>query len=85
LFEAGPRRGSQRLIALFKKAMADGRLKAADPQRAADHATELMLAGLYKRRLWNVGAPVTEAEINANVEAGVAVFMAAYGPGEISN
>jgi AcrR family transcriptional regulator len=79
LFDAGPRRGKEKLAALFVLAMADGRLKPADPERAADHAIELVLSGLYRRRLWNVGPRPTEAEIDANVEAGVAVFMAAYG------
>ena len=80
LYEAGPRRGKEKLAALFAKAMADGRLKVADPHRAAEHATELIMGGLYRRRLWNVGPRPTEAEMDASVDAGVAVFMAAYGP-----
>jgi AcrR family transcriptional regulator len=80
LYEAGPRRGKEKLKALFAQAMADGLLRPADPQRAAEHAMELVLSGLYRRRLWNVGPMPTEAEMDANVEAAVTVFMAAYGP-----
>jgi AcrR family transcriptional regulator len=79
-FEAGPRQGKERLRTLFAQAMSDGRLRQADPARAAEHAIELILAGLYRRRLWNIGPMPTEAEIDANVDAGVAVFLAAYGP-----
>ena len=40
---------------------------------------DLCLSGLYKMRLWNVAPPPTEAQIDANVEAALATFMAAYG------
>jgi hypothetical protein len=79
LYEAGPKRGKQRLAAYFRVAMADGRLKPADPERAAEHAMELAVGNLYRRRLWNVGPKPTAAEIEASIEAGVNVFMAAYG------
>jgi AcrR family transcriptional regulator len=79
LFEAGPKRGKARLVAYLKQAIADGYMKPADPERAAEQAMELALAGLYRRRLWNVGPPPTDAEIDANIAAGVATFMAAYG------
>jgi AcrR family transcriptional regulator len=79
-FEAGPRQAKERFRALFSRAVAEGKLRPADPARAAEHAIELMLAGLYRRRLFNHGPMPTEAEIDANVEAGLAVFMAAYGP-----
>jgi AcrR family transcriptional regulator len=79
LYEAGPRRGKAPLINYLSHAIRDGRLKAADPTRMAGHAMELALSGLYRRRLWNVGPPPTEAEIDENVDAAIAVFMAAYG------
>ncbi len=79
LYEAGPKRGKARLVAYLRQAIAEGRMKPADPERAAEQAMELSLAGMYRRRLWNVGPPPTDAEIDANIEAGVATFMAAYG------
>ena len=79
LYEAGPKRGKARVTAYLDQAIADGRMKPCDTGRAAEQAMELCLAGLYRRALWNVGAKPTEAEIDANVEAGLHVFMAAYG------
>jgi TetR/AcrR family transcriptional repressor of mexJK operon len=79
LYEAGPKRGKARMIAYFEQAIAEGRLRPCDPGRAAEQAMELTLAGLYRRRLWNVGPPPTEAEIDANVQAGIETFMAAFG------
>jgi AcrR family transcriptional regulator len=78
-YQAGPRRGKDLLLALFAKAQADGQLTIPDPALAADQVADLMLSGLYRRRLFNVGAEPEEAEIEANVDAAVTVFMAAYG------
>ena len=80
LYEAGPKRGKARLIAYLRRAMEEGRMKEADPERAAEQAMELSLAGMYRRRLWNVGPIPTDEEIDANIEAGISTFMAAYGP-----
>lgn len=79
LYEAGPKRGKQRMIAYLNQAMADGRLKPADPERAAEQAMEMALGGMYRRRLWNVGPIPTEQEIEAAITSAVDVFMAAYG------
>jgi AcrR family transcriptional regulator len=79
LYEAGPKRGKQRLVAYFKQAMAEGRMKPADPERAAEHAIEMSAGAMYRRRLWNVGPAPTEEEIEASIEAAVNAFMAAYG------
>ena len=80
LYEAGPKRGKARLVAYMNQAMDEGRMKRSDPERAAEQAMELTLAGMYRRRLWNVGPIPTNEEIDANVEAGISTFMAAYGP-----
>jgi len=79
LYEAGPRQGKKPLIRYMARCIEKGLLQGDDPERMASHAGELAMAGLYRRRLWNVGPPPTEAEIEANVEAAVKVFMAAYG------
>jgi AcrR family transcriptional regulator len=79
LYEAGPKRGKQRMIAYLRQAMADGRLKQADPERAAEQAMEMALGGMYRRRLWNVGPPPTEEEMEGAITSAVDVFMAAYG------
>ena len=79
LYEAGPKRGKLRLVAYLKQAIADGRLKSCDPERAAEQAMEMALGGMYRKRLWNVGPAPTEAEIEAAIASAVDVFMAAYG------
>ena len=59
--------------------MTEGRLREADPVCAAEQFTDLCLSGLYRLRLWNVAPPPTEAQIQDNVDAAIATFMAAYG------
>ena len=79
LYEAGPKQGKLPLIHYLSRCIEGGLLKPDDPERMAHHAGELVMAGLYRRRLWNVGPPPSDAEMDDNVEAAVRVFMAAYG------
>jgi AcrR family transcriptional regulator len=79
LYEAGPKQGKLPLINYMKGCIEQGLLKPEDPERMAFHAGDLVMSALYRRRLWNVGPVPTEAEMDANVEAAVKVFMAAYG------
>ena len=79
-YDAGPRANLARVADYLAKAMAEGRLRRADPVVAAEHLSGLLKGELYRRRLWNVPPAPTEAEITAHVASGVAVFMAAYGP-----
>src|ERR1700761_2026897 len=79
LYEAGPKRGKLRMVAYLKQAIADGRLKPCDPERAAEQAMEMALGGMSRRRLWNVGPIPTGQEIEAAIASAVDVFMAAYG------
>ena len=81
IHEAGVYRiyqGKKPLVAYLSDCIARGKLKGGDPERMAFQASELVMAGLYRRRLWNVGPPPTEAEMDANVDSAVEVFMAAY-------
>jgi AcrR family transcriptional regulator len=79
LYDAGPRQGKRPLIRYMADCIDKGLLKGDDPERMAFQAGELVMAGLYRRRLWNVEPAPTEAEMEANVQAAVRVFMAAYG------
>jgi hypothetical protein len=79
-FESGPGQGRKRLAAIFERAVAEGRLNAPDPLRAADQFLVLCQATTYKRRLFNVSGEPTADLIRKDVEAAVATFMAAYGP-----
>lgn len=78
-FESGPGHGRVRLAALFERPIAEGRMNATDPLRAADQFLALCQATLYKRRLFNVTGVPDAAAIRKDVEAAVATFMAAYG------
>ncbi len=78
-FESGPGQGRRRLAAIFERAVADGRLNAPDPLRAADQFLGLCQATLYKRRLFNVSKVPRAEEVRADVEVAVATFIAAYG------
>jgi AcrR family transcriptional regulator len=80
-FESGPGRGRTRLAGVFERAAAHGRLNAPDPLLAADQFLALCQATTFKRRQFNVGKAPTKGEIRKDVEAAVATFMAAYGPG----
>lgn len=79
-FEIGPVRSMAVVADYLEAAMAQGKLKRADPRLAA-----LQLKGLLEAE-WidpfmfqTLDAPPTEA-LAASVERAVAVFMAAYGP-----
>lgn len=79
LYAVGPRLGK----AVLAEALADfsgrGELHVPDPLRAAGHFFDLCLSGLYRRRLWNIAQPITETDMDDNVEAALRVFLAAYG------
>ena len=78
MYQAGPRVTARRLADYLDDQMRAGRLRTADPRRAAEQFLELCLAGLYRQRLWNAIAPPVPAQIDENVEAALETFMAAY-------
>ena len=78
MYQAGPRVTARRLADYLDDQMRAGRLRTADPRRAAEQFLELCLAGLYRQRLWNAIAPPLPAQIDENVEAALETFMAAY-------
>lgn len=80
IFEVGPKRRVASLAAFFEHAMETGQLKRADPRRAAEHFLALCRSGVHDRRLWNLVEKPTAADIRANVDAALDVFMAAYAP-----
>jgi AcrR family transcriptional regulator len=79
-YEAGPRRGAQRLIDFMSTAVADGRLRPCDPTRAAYQFIALCQNRLLKACLCNAIPLPGPEEIDAEVEAGVDTFLAAFGP-----
>lgn len=79
-YENGARRGAALLRRVLAEGVAAGELRACDHDLAAYQFVELCLAGLFRQRLMAyMPDPPSEAQIEANVEAAVAVFLAAYG------
>jgi TetR/AcrR family transcriptional regulator, mexJK operon transcriptional repressor len=78
-WERGPKRGKARLAAYFAAAMADGRLRAGEPMRAALQFTALCQAESFQQVLLGMGpAPDAEA-IARNVRVAVDSFMLIWG------
>lgn len=75
----GPARGAERIAAYLESAMAEGRLRAADPLRAAHHFLGLCYSQSWKARLCNAAPAPDVQAIGADVDDAVCVFMAAYG------
>lgn len=71
-----------RIAGLLARETASGRLRVPDPEMAAMQLVELATAGLWRRRLFGKipSAPPAETT-DAVADAGVRVFLAAYGPG----
>ena len=79
LYVVGPRLGKATLAERLERFVADGQLRPCDIYRAAGHFFDLCLSGLYRRRLWNLDEPITEADMDHNVETAAEVFLRAYG------
>ena len=79
-YAAGPRRGAARLTTFMAGAVADGRLRPCDPERAAHQFMALCQNRLLKACLCSALPPPDDAEIGREVEAAVETFMAAFGP-----
>ena len=78
-YEAGPLYGASRLSGRLADMQNAGVLRVPDPERAAWQFVDLCQSYVYKRLLFGVTATVSPQEIRASVEAGVDVFLTAYG------
>jgi AcrR family transcriptional regulator len=78
-FESGPLYGATRLAAELKALEAAGALKVPDPERAAWQFVDLCQSYVYKRLLFGVVESLSLEEIEGAVNAGVEVFLRAYG------
>jgi AcrR family transcriptional regulator len=80
LYERGPMRAMTELAALFERLSAQGLLTVDDPRSAASHFNWLVMAEpLNRAMLLGDDAIPTEADLRRHAEAGVHVFLAAYG------
>ncbi len=78
-YEAGPLYGATRLAAELSALERAGALRVPDPQRAAWQFVDLCQSTVYKRLLFGVVESLSAEEIEHAVQAGVEVFLAAYG------
>src|SRR5208337_1848370 len=78
-YEAGPLYGATRLAAELENLQKLGALKVPDPERAAWQFVDLCQSYVYKRLLFGVVDSISREDIEASVEAGVDVFLKAYG------
>jgi AcrR family transcriptional regulator len=78
-FEAGPLFGATRLAAELGALERAGALRIPDPERAAWQFVDLCQSYVYKRLLFGVVDSLRPEEIEAAVNAGVEVFLKAYG------
>lgn len=74
-YERGPRRGKVKLAAYLAQAMADGRMRAGDPETAARQFAVLCQAGAHQQQMLGL-LPVSDAAlIAADIEAAIVTFM----------
>jgi AcrR family transcriptional regulator len=78
-YEAGPLYGATRLAAELEDLQKSGALKVPDPERAAWQFVDLCQSYIYKRLVFGVVDSISREDIEASVEAGVDVFLKAYG------
>ena len=80
MYEAGPKRGRQRMAGYVADQMRAGGLREADPVRVVEQFCDMCLGVLYRQRLMNVAAAPVEAEIESYVDAALHVILTAYAP-----
>lgn len=80
LYERGPARAMAMLATVFQSLAERGLLQVDDPNVAAEHFNWLIMsAPLNQAMLLGDDAIPSQAELRRNAEAGVRVFLAAYG------
>lgn len=78
-FETGPCHGGRRLAALFARQTELGHLRVEDYEAAAFQFFNLCQGNLAKGLMFGLHEQPTPAQIEATVEGGIRVFLAAYG------
>jgi AcrR family transcriptional regulator len=79
-YETGPEHGIEQLAAYFEMQTQGGRLATPEPRLAAIHFLQLCQGDLLKRVMFCPEDLISTQEVERFVEAGVAVFLRAYGP-----
>ncbi|MBO9544519.1 TetR/AcrR family transcriptional regulator [Caulobacter sp.] len=78
-YEAGPLRGARLLGGFLARMKLEGRIEVADPIAAGHQFIGLCQNRMLKARLVNYIGQPTPDEVDAEVEAAVSTFMAAFG------
>jgi len=78
-YEAGPLYGATRLAEELENLQEAGVLRVPDPERAAWQFLDLCQSYVFKRLIFGVVDSISRDDIEASVEAGVDVFLKAYG------
>jgi AcrR family transcriptional regulator len=79
-YEAGPKRGAERLAEFLASLDAAGMLDLdGDPLGAAQHLLGLVQSPTFKSRLCNAIPELTAQQVDAEASRGVRVFLRAYG------
>ncbi len=79
MYSLGPAEGMMRLAAYLSGQMQAGALKSGDPRLAAQQFSGLCRAGVIDRRMVGIFDPADAATAEAEVQAAVTTFMAAWG------
>lgn len=80
LYDMGPARGMEVVVAFLRDAMDEGKLRRADPRVAGLHLRGLLEGEWLDSFLFQIVDKLTRKQIAETAERAVAVFMAAYGP-----
>ncbi|MEP7454375.1 TetR/AcrR family transcriptional regulator [Phyllobacterium sp. SB3] len=79
-YEQGPKKGQAMLRVFLEKHVAAGNLEIEDTELATYQLSDLMMTGIFKRRLFGcMDEAPTDEQISKTVTAGVDVFLRAYG------
>jgi AcrR family transcriptional regulator len=79
-YEAGPARGDRRLAERMSEWASQGLIEAHDASLAARHFIGLVQNRYFKARLCNYVPELTEAQIEAEVQAAIDTFLRAFAP-----
>jgi AcrR family transcriptional regulator len=79
-YQACVRFGLSHLASYLTEAMDAGLLRPADPMFAAEYLNDMCQAGLFRRRIFNVVAAPSRAEVKAHVGTAVDLFMRGFAP-----
>ncbi len=79
LYDEGAQIGAQRMAGYLEQKIESGEIRRCDTRQAAEQLLSLCTSSTLKRVLLKQGKPPSREELRAQVEAGIDVFLSAYG------